>query len=346
MPGLIHEVGFGETAPQCPFCEIPIFEVPHVEARPEPPCPHVFLLGNERVITYLASDVRRQLMAQGVVVEEVDSGLELGWSQEPNLDWLDIIDDVVVGVDVRVLARHEPPPSLIAAYVGLARSISGSRSAKSTRVEVEDQTSFGAVRTRMEKAEGPDRPETTSGLRSNAWMRYFEEADAQRQKLAQLERELETNPSAHPNHGYLIYKMRYNRTSLADSVRQQMINEAHMRICQEERDGVNYDVCTCEAMFQVDVGATPETDDFLDRPGHRLFPSERDYRPPRKLVCPRCLGCIPNNDHPGAWIGIRSRVEAGLLICDACDAEEQAEEVTSSDKWPLDRGRRYHNDPA
>lgn len=70
-----------------------------------------------------------------------------------------------------------------------------------------------------------------------------------------------------------------------------------------------------------DLTATPE--------------QETDY------TCPRCLGQIPNNDEPGAYLGALSRLTRDGLtepayICSDCGADEaMGKGYVPLDLWPV-----------
>lgn len=55
-------------------------------------------------------------------------------------------------------------------------------------------------------------------------------------------------------------------------------------------------------------------------------------------VCPRCLGRIPNNENPGAYMGALSRTDNKTEICSACGSEEAMQdfihgEIASQKYW-------------
>jgi rubrerythrin len=67
-----------------------------------------------------------------------------------------------------------------------------------------------------------------------------------------------------------------------------------------------------------------------------------------KFRCPRCLGFIPNNETPGAYMGALSRTTRGpddepIYVCSACGTDEALRQFTdngktpSPDEWPLAR---------
>jgi len=56
-------------------------------------------------------------------------------------------------------------------------------------------------------------------------------------------------------------------------------------------------------------------------------------------TCPRCLGSIPNVQHPGAYPGALSRYDNKTEICSACGIDEamnnfQNIRLTGPDDWP------------
>lgn len=59
-----------------------------------------------------------------------------------------------------------------------------------------------------------------------------------------------------------------------------------------------------------------------------------------KPICPRCLGYIPNNEMPGAYIGAMSRTDNATEICSDCGTEEAMldfarGEMPEQDRWPV-----------
>lgn len=64
------------------------------------------------------------------------------------------------------------------------------------------------------------------------------------------------------------------------------------------------------------------------------------------LTCPRCLGFIPNNDDPGAYIGAMSRADNHTEVCSACDQEEAMQDFVGDGptplvRWPVPSPRRH-----
>lgn len=61
-------------------------------------------------------------------------------------------------------------------------------------------------------------------------------------------------------------------------------------------------------------------------------------------TCPRCLGYIPNNDAPGAYLGALSRTDNQTEICSPCGTEEAWDSFTcavlTQDDWPVKSRRR------
>jgi hypothetical protein len=51
--------------------------------------------------------------------------------------------------------------------------------------------------------------------------------------------------------------------------------------------------------------------------------------------CPRCLGLIPSNDNPGAYVGARSRIDNSTEICSACGTEEALVLLADTANWPV-----------
>lgn len=51
--------------------------------------------------------------------------------------------------------------------------------------------------------------------------------------------------------------------------------------------------------------------------------------------CPRCLGAIPNNDQPGAYMGALSRVDNHSEICSPCGVEEAMLLLAAKENWPV-----------
>jgi rubrerythrin len=66
-----------------------------------------------------------------------------------------------------------------------------------------------------------------------------------------------------------------------------------------------------------------------------------------KHRCPRCLGFIPNNDTPGAYIGALSRTTRGqhdepIYVCSQCGTDEAMLQfatgrTSTPDEWPVAR---------
>ena len=66
----------------------------------------------------------------------------------------------------------------------------------------------------------------------------------------------------------------------------------------------------------------------------------------KRPVCPRCIGFIPNNDTPGAYVGAISRVDNKTEICSECGIEEAMNAFTANplpDKnaWPVFASRSW-----
>jgi hypothetical protein len=59
-------------------------------------------------------------------------------------------------------------------------------------------------------------------------------------------------------------------------------------------------------------------------------------------VCPRCLGYIPNNETPGAYVGALSRSDNETEICSQCGQDEAFAQMAGYDlddeKWPIPDG--------
>lgn len=53
-----------------------------------------------------------------------------------------------------------------------------------------------------------------------------------------------------------------------------------------------------------------------------------------KIVCPRCLGYIPNNLTPGKYPGAISRI-VNEEICSDCGTEEAVVALIARDQWPI-----------
>lgn len=59
-------------------------------------------------------------------------------------------------------------------------------------------------------------------------------------------------------------------------------------------------------------------------------------------VCPRCLGFIPNNITPGAYMGALSRTDNKTEICSDCGTEEAMQDLidgfcTEQKDWMVSR---------
>jgi len=59
-------------------------------------------------------------------------------------------------------------------------------------------------------------------------------------------------------------------------------------------------------------------------------------------VCPRCLGFIPNNQTPGAYMGALSRTDNKTEICSDCGTEEAMQDFidgfcTKQKDWMINR---------
>jgi hypothetical protein len=60
----------------------------------------------------------------------------------------------------------------------------------------------------------------------------------------------------------------------------------------------------------------------------------------KAFICPRCGGCIPNNETPGAYPGALSRVDNETFICSACGTHEAMQQfgggrATPIRDWPI-----------
>ena len=111
------------------------------------------------------------------------------------------------------------------------------------------------------------------GLRSDAWRQYVAEAQAAQAHQARLRQEFIDSPERHPEHGLLLHMGRrhleqYKRVLDAIS------NQACTYVCQETRDGVEYGVCTCEAMIPGVLDVDWTLVEFWQMPGHFGFDSE------------------------------------------------------------------------
>lgn len=49
-----------------------------------------------------------------------------------------------------------------------------------------------------------------------------------------------------------------------------------------------------------------------------MDPTSPDFIGP----CPRCGGCVPNNEQPGAYPGALSRVDNATYVCSSCGTNE------------------------
>lgn len=52
------------------------------------------------------------------------------------------------------------------------------------------------------------------------------------------------------------------------------------------------------------------------------------------LVCPRCMGFIPNNDTPGMYPGAISRTDDVTEICSGCGVDEAIENYANGSPLP------------
>lgn len=69
---------------------------------------------------------------------------------------------------------------------------------------------------------------------------------------------------------------------------------------------------------------------------------DSDLETLESLVCPRCLGFIPNNATPGAYPGATSRTDDETEVCSECGTEEAMEvfsigSSTRQSLWPCTR---------
>lgn len=53
------------------------------------------------------------------------------------------------------------------------------------------------------------------------------------------------------------------------------------------------------------------------------------------IVCPRCLGYIPNNTIPGAYPGAISRIDNKTEVCSECGMEEAVVARIPIEQWPI-----------
>ena len=58
-------------------------------------------------------------------------------------------------------------------------------------------------------------------------------------------------------------------------------------------------------------------------------------------ICPRCLGYIPSNEEPGAYVGAGSRWNRSIEICSRCGEDEaMGRGVIPPDQWPIDLSQK------
>lgn len=54
----------------------------------------------------------------------------------------------------------------------------------------------------------------------------------------------------------------------------------------------------------------------------------------RNIICPRCLGGVPNNESVGEYIGALSRTDNATEICSDCGTQEGMEDYLNGMVMP------------
>ena len=113
---------------------------------------------------------------------------------------------------------------------------------------------------------------------SELWRTYLQDWNDTEQTLHQRSRECRESPQARPLNGYIIHKIstyQSRRSAVIDAI----LGEAHTYIDQETRDGIEYGVCTCEAMIPGILNVDWTLQEFWQQPGHIEFPDRGDIEP-------------------------------------------------------------------
>ena len=63
-------------------------------------------------------------------------------------------------------------------------------------------------------------------------------------------------------------------------------------------------------------------------------------------ICPRCLGYIPSNERPGAYIGAMSRADNATMVCSACGTEEAMLDFANGEPTPIEQWPVVNQPPA
>ena len=116
-------------------------------------------------------------------------------------------------------------------------------------------------------------------LRSEGWKTYLSLMEAKEAFPAREIREYLEDPAAHPEH----WRMFFTGTGAmnhAPLVLRCIIEQACTYIWQEERNGIQYGVCTCEAMIPGILNVDWTLQEFWQQPGHFEFPDRGDVEPP------------------------------------------------------------------